>query len=219
VTVDGLDQMQQVSRFLWLPWLRGRVRAQASSAHGDVDYWEGEHDGYRRLRPPVIHRRAMVRLGDAAWLVADRLESTGSHRYRLHWLMPDAPFEWDADELRLALELSAGSYHMAFVTSNPAEDCSFARAEDGSARGWRSPSYFLLEPALSLSLGLRAASTWFWTIFSTERCRTEHRGDALCLEGQRWSARISCPKSPEAPRLCASIAFRTESGESMLISE
>ncbi len=87
VTVDGEDQMKRAGRFLWLPWAQGWVRQQARSAGGALAYWEGEHDGYCRLKAPVVHRRSVVRLGSDHWLVVDALSSTSVHRYRLHWLL------------------------------------------------------------------------------------------------------------------------------------
>ena len=65
------SQMDQAGRFLWLPWLGSEVRRR----HGQrFAYFEGGHDGYRRLSDPVTHRRGIARLGDDHWLVLDSLE-------------------------------------------------------------------------------------------------------------------------------------------------
>src|SRR6185295_1535155 len=82
VTADDLDQMDRAGKFLWLPWLRGRVRCVERSVEGHLAYFEGEHDGYRRLKSPVTHRRAILRLPEGSWLVLDRLTSEGDHGYR-----------------------------------------------------------------------------------------------------------------------------------------
>ena len=38
---------------------------------------QGEHDGYKRLRVPVIHRRTIICMRNKFWLVLDQLLGTG----------------------------------------------------------------------------------------------------------------------------------------------
>src|SRR5439155_22299784 len=75
VTVDAEDQMEQAGPFLWLPWITGHVRSYARSAAGQLAYWEGEHNGYSRLRAPVTYVRGILQLGPESWLVLDQLTS------------------------------------------------------------------------------------------------------------------------------------------------
>jgi len=78
VRVDGLDQSQSGGEFLWLK----KANAACSHWHASAerDEFEGWHDGYTRLRDPVVHRRR-VTLDKRARriLIADRLSMQGTH--------------------------------------------------------------------------------------------------------------------------------------------
>ncbi len=200
VTVDGREQMNRVSRFLWLPWLRGWVSHQQRSRGGNLAYWEGEHDGYCRLRPAVRYRRGIVRLGEAHWLVLDALHSTGEHRYRLHWLSPDFPYDWDDVTGHLTLQMSNSSYHiqvghiqvghMLAAASPNRSVASLVRADPHSPRGWQAPYYSAREPALSLALTTPGRSVLFWTLFGPDTCKVTVDDDNLRITADDWRARI-----------------------------
>lgn len=190
VTVDGLDQMNRVARFLWLPWLQGRVRCRQVSPRKTVSYWEGEHDGYQRLGLSVSHRRGVLRLGEKWWLVLDSLSSHKAHCYRLHWLLLDVSYEWHSDAGHLALYTPAGPYHMQLATLSRDSTYSLVRADQHGPRGWRAPYYDYREPALSLALVAQANSVWFWTLFGPEPCHVTAGGTALELETEQWQGTI-----------------------------
>jgi hypothetical protein len=164
VTVDDLDQMDRVGRFLWLPWLTGRVRAHASSNAGDIAYWEGEHHGYLRLLDPVAHRRALIRLPDERWLVLDALEGGQDHTYRLHWLLPDLPFTWDGVQGSVCLDTPAGPYGVRLGSNSLNRDFSLVRASTDDARGWTSRYYLERTPALSVALRTQGGGVRFWSV-------------------------------------------------------
>jgi hypothetical protein len=76
VEIGGRDQADAFDPFKWLNIPRcGRSAVRLSD---DLDYVEAWHDGYRRLRPAVRHRRAVLGVG-GAWLVIDWLEGKGEH--------------------------------------------------------------------------------------------------------------------------------------------
>ena len=189
VTVDGLDQMDQVGRFLWLPWLHSRVRCAQESPRGLLSYWEGEHDGYRRLKPPVSHRRGILRLANEFWLVLDRLVSREEHSYQLHWLFPAIPHEWDGKTGCLTLHTLVGPYYVQMATLSDSSICSLVPADEHSPRGWRSPYYYCREPALSVDNVVRADSTCFWTLLGPVPSRVVVNEEALRVETPRWLAR------------------------------
>ncbi len=164
VTVDGRDQMDRAARFLWLPWARGRVLLRSRSADGYFSYWEGEHDGYRRLERPVRHRRAVLRIGEEHWVIVDRLISGGTHAYRLHWLLADVPWKVRSGEAALDLTTPEGPYGLRWAGHPERPACSVVRAASGSARGWRAPGYLALEPAVSLELVVSAKTQTFVTL-------------------------------------------------------
>jgi hypothetical protein len=164
VTVDDLDQMDRVGRFLWLPWLTSRVRAQTRSAGGDIAYWEGEHNGYARLPDPIVHRRAVIRLPDERWLILDALEGGHHHSYRLHWLLPDLPVTWDAMRGSVCLDTPSGPYQIHLGSSGLDRDISLVRASTDDARGWMSRYYLERTPALSVALRAQGGSVRFWSV-------------------------------------------------------
>lgn len=167
VTVDGLAQMNRAGKFLWLPWLHGRVDGQQQSADGALAYWQGYHDGYERLPAPVAYQRGIARFGDSSWLVVDDLCSVERHDYRLHWLLADWPFTWHEAEKHLLLETPAGAYHvyMGVIGAETAVS-SLVRADEASPRGWQAPSYYSRSPALSIDLTVTAQAVRFWTWFA-----------------------------------------------------
>lgn len=197
VTADALNQMDRAAKFLWLPWATGRVRHFKHSSGGALAYWEGEHDGYARLEPPVNHRRSVVRLGDEAWLVLDSLESPGVHSYRLHWLLPDLPHDWEESVRRLRLNTDEGPYFLQLGTTAKRARPSIKMADENSPRGWRSPYYNHLERAVSLDLEARAKSVLFWTYFGPEMARLSVQETTLSAEIDRWTAKIVFTEEPD----------------------
>jgi asparagine synthase (glutamine-hydrolysing) len=165
VSVDGLDQMERVGKFLWLPWLKGQVTRFEPSDKENLTHWEGEHDGYRRLKYPVSHRRAILQLPGEKWVMLDKLKSPARHRYRLHWLLMDVPYEWDEERGRLALHTESGPFFVQVGVSALGWEASLVRADSSSARGWHSPYYNYREPALSLAVSVESPACFFWSVF------------------------------------------------------
>lgn len=171
VTVDDLDQMDQAGKFLWLPWIHARATSRPPAESESLPRWVGEHDGYMRLKAPASHQREVHRLSGERWLVRDTLASKAAHQYRLHWLIADLPYEWDAEQGRLQLHTPAGRYYLQIGAVGPAVRYSLVRASPGSSRGWCSPYYYARQPALSIDATVEASSAQFWTLFSPEPCR------------------------------------------------
>jgi uncharacterized heparinase superfamily protein len=86
--VDGAEQSEVWSSF------RVARRARAMDRRTDGQHWaEAGHDGYRRLKGSVTHRR-WVEVRDGHVTVNDRLEGTGFHRAEVFWhLSPGARAE------------------------------------------------------------------------------------------------------------------------------
>lgn len=78
VEVGGRDQADGFDPFMWL---NIPANGLATAEIGDsVQYVEAWHDGYRRLRVPVRHRRGVLGV-PGGWLVVDWLEGYGTHRF------------------------------------------------------------------------------------------------------------------------------------------
>jgi len=86
VVVDGRDQSQMLGLFLWGKRANPRcVRWEPAASGGKVI---GEHDGYSRLKDPVIHRRTLELDGRARTLtIQDDIVAHGNHEIeaRFHW--------------------------------------------------------------------------------------------------------------------------------------
>lgn len=207
VTVDGLDQMNRASKFLWLPWLQSRVCHHQHSPSKQIAYWEGEHNGYQRLPGPVEHRRGILRLGEGWWLVLDRLNSSTEHSYKLHWLLLDAPYEWAKEAGHLTLHVADSAYHVQMATLSGDGTYSLMRADEQSARGWRSPYYNSREPALSFDLVARASTLSFWTLLGPEPGVVEVDDSMLRIRTEHWQALLHMQSDNDEPLIgIASIA-------------
>ncbi|MEW6287964.1 MAG: heparinase II/III-family protein, partial [Chloroflexota bacterium] len=172
VTVDGKDQMTLLSRFTWTDWSKGKVLRH------EEDIWQGEHDGYR----PVSHKRTVMALEGDRWLVIDVLDADEPHRYALHWLLADLPFEQGEDAV--VLRLNERSYKVQVGTTSGSGKFSLVRADPNSTRGWRSRYYGHKEPALSVMLETTQPQVTFWTFFGFEDDVLEAAGSELKINSK-----------------------------------
>jgi hypothetical protein len=169
VMVDRRDQMRRAGRFLWLDWAQASGRSFSTSFSQDhvkfPDFFEGEHDGYRRLG--VKHRRMVQCISEDAWIIVDdllptRKQLTKKHELRLHWLLPDLPFTVTASS-PFAAVLCAERVGVHWnIFSSPSGATSVVRSgknvlvdtlrqdEDADLMGWESPTYGELRSAISL---------------------------------------------------------------------
>ena len=165
LTIEGCDQMTPAGRFLWLDW------AQAEATYTEVDdvghliAAEARHDGYRALG--LTHARRVSVNEKDAWRIEDQLTSHQANpapvKARLHWLLPDWPWQIKGNTLRLK---SPHGWLTITINSAPAPAAlSLIRSGEilhGDAApdpilGWHSPTYGLKQPALALFADLRAA--------------------------------------------------------------
>jgi hypothetical protein len=78
VTVDGVSQSEMLGPFIWGRRARAEQLVWAPGEH--ADFFEGAHDGYRKLG--VRHRRSVVFGRAGYWLLFDHIEGTGRHSVR-----------------------------------------------------------------------------------------------------------------------------------------
>jgi hypothetical protein len=192
VTVDRRDPMKMMTRFTWTDWSKGRVLKQNETT------WQGEHDGYRRLADPVIHRRTVLSLGDDRWLILDHLAASKTHHYALHWLLCDGDFEveepWPHNRILLATLDGKPSDSRILVQvglTGVSGNLSIVRADPNSTRGWRSEYYGHKEPAVSLVLEADLATTCFWSYFGFEGDAVEQRGKSVTIHAEKWNTTIN----------------------------
>ncbi len=171
VLVDRRDQMRRAGRFLWLDWAQASGRsfsAGLSPLNANFpDYFEGDHDGYRRLG--VKHRRIVQCVTEDAWVIVDDLSGAGEHEFRLHWLLPDLPFEVASAPFSTLLFAENARFRCNVFSSAPgtgaiirsgknvARNIVCEDEDDGrELLGWESPTYAELCPAISLLYRVQA---------------------------------------------------------------
>jgi len=186
VTVDGLDQMDRVGRFLWLPWIGAIVEHSLKGKDGRLSYLEGRHNGFERLKHPVRYRRGIVRIGPDHWLVLDDLLSLGTHDYRLHWLLTDVPFVFDEQDGSIVLDLGFERYVIRSGGYGKDITWSLVRGDSQSPRGWVSEYYHDRRPALSLAAHVRSEKQLFYTILGPEPVAVTAMNNELRIEGEEW---------------------------------
>jgi Heparinase II/III-like protein/Heparinase II/III N-terminus len=212
ITVDHRDQMRRAGRFLWLDWAQasGRVwsslqrsrRNHALPNEHCPDYFEGEHDGYKRLG--VMHRRMAHRLHGAGWVIVDDVEGTGEHDVSVHWLVADLPYYVSAvisdapfevvfklrdSEMRWSIYASAAGSSSVIragkgeVTLSGEGSRRWIESVDTQVFGWESLTYGDLRPAISLIHQTRGQLPFRFVtaILTDERCHLEWKDHQLII--------------------------------------
>jgi hypothetical protein len=151
VTADDQDQMASGPRFMWFDWTKADLLNFTKSERGNLEIFQGQHYGYGRLRPPVTHRRAIVRGGDNLWLVIDDLMGTGAHDIACQWLLGSTHASFTEEKNELKWNLKDGPASLRWYAPDFVPTVSMSDEKD-APRGWRSRYYGLKEPALSFEL-------------------------------------------------------------------
>ena len=177
VTVDGRDQMLHWRQFKFLYWTRARLLA--FEARRGLRRVAGEHDGYARHPGRCVHRRDVLMLGDALWIVADTVTGEGDHTARLHWLAGE--FDHAHDGRTLTLATPDGPFTLAVFDGHGTPcDTDVARGVEDPPRGWLSRTYAQRVPVASLAVEHRAALPHTWLTVMGAGAVNVRR------EGARW---------------------------------
>lgn len=141
VTFDGREPMQKVGRFLYLPWPRGSAGWLANETT-----FFATHDGWRKLG--ISHTRRISSPSAGCFTVQDSIVARCSHGARVHWLLGDYRHDFDAAARKITLRTPGGDYAVTWSQG----DATLVRADPKSDRGWWSPYYHHVVPALSLAI-------------------------------------------------------------------
>jgi hypothetical protein len=164
VTVDGQDQADQETGFVWSrPYA---VRVIRNDRHDGILLIEAEHDGYARLDRPVVHRRAICHPDDSVFLVSDHFAGQGVHEFELNWhLHPNAVAKKQGDgwwriengDIVLYMRLMGG------------KDFDLLCGGTDPIKGWYSSQYGIKEACSVLTLTVKGepAETEFVTVICT----------------------------------------------------
>jgi hypothetical protein len=135
VVVDGQDQSVQGGPFLWTRHANALCTEFESGS--DSDLFVGEHDGYKRLRDPVIHQRRIVRSGPEFEL-ADTLKCAGKHSIERCWHF--------SEHCNVSIEGSTviaenGGIKIELVADDPSTQLYSLAGSDRPIGGWVSRNY------------------------------------------------------------------------------
>jgi len=83
LVIDGVSSSEPAGTFAW----NERAEAKKHSWISEVrfDFFEGSHDGYRRLADPATHTRSILYIKNDYWIMRDLVETSGSHKYSLNF--------------------------------------------------------------------------------------------------------------------------------------
>jgi hypothetical protein len=170
--VDGLDQADPQNPFAWANLAEARAERWIT---GEMfDYFVGSHDGYRRLRSPVVHRRFVFSLKSRLLLVRDVAEGRGEHRLEI--------FVHLAPELQHKMQRKNHSFVSAHsgITLLTAEGHGWT--EEVVQQFW-SPAYGRKEPAQVASFSITAKlPAEFVTLFFSYEGSAAEPGELAKIE-------------------------------------
>jgi hypothetical protein len=134
LALDGESSSAPGGTFTWKSVARAQPLRWLS--HERFDYFAGGHDGYERLAAPATHVRSTLFLKRDYWVLHDRVETTGPHRYELRFQF--------ASDAHPAIETEADSVAVRERQPGKAGLEIFAPGSEGAWRqedGWVSSCY------------------------------------------------------------------------------
>ena len=151
VVVDEQEQSEPAGTFQWQTRAQARVCTHFSL--GELEYVEGEHDGYGRLSSPVSHKRRLLYCKPEYWIVVDELRGSGSHTFDFHYHFSpelvldvldvrstqDKPFEIVAHAQDSGL--------LFFFDATSSLRAAVVRGQNAPIQGWVSSRYGVKQPA------------------------------------------------------------------------
>lgn len=135
VVVDGFDQAEQITGFIWEMPYQSRLLRQEQIDNGRV--FEAEHTGYRRLKQPVVHNRRLVYTPQESLLIKDTFSGKGTHDFSVQFcLHPEAHVNQEDGWWRI--ERAGGAIRLKLLDGYEFE---LLQGEENPLAGWYSPAY------------------------------------------------------------------------------
>ncbi len=147
IEVNGQNQSTSGGPFLWTRHARSELLELETAADGEVTGWSAEHDGYRSLDPPLLHRRSVRLASEPRRLeIVDRLETTGGHAFRVAFhLGPEIEARMTEHAVELAWA-SGASTRAATLFLPDGLSWSLSRGASDPVLGWYSPRFGKKQP-------------------------------------------------------------------------
>jgi hypothetical protein len=150
VTVDGLSQSEMLGPFVWGP--RAAPKLEDVAMEGSFDFVAGSHDGYQRLSNPVKHKRVLVLVKPAFFIIVDSLTTRGRHQYEQNFhLNGEASLSTEEGLVRV----SSGGAGFESLLLSPLLARGLGALLSGQEKpivGWRSRVFWQKEPCQCLSI-------------------------------------------------------------------
>lgn len=154
VCVDGLDQSVIGGPFFWSRHATTKVRA-VDLVRGIVD---AEHDGYRRLDDPVVHRRWLIAPpGDPTVVVVDLVEGQSEHDVTVSWPLHPELEVTPVQDGHLVKREGVGVLQLCYAATTPVYTMQ-VKADSESHLGWWSDRLESRTPSWSVGARCRAAA-------------------------------------------------------------
>jgi hypothetical protein len=169
VEVDSRDQSSQEGPFLWGE--RARARCLSWEPRADGGRVSGEHDGYRGLADPVVHRRTLALGGTPpALVVTDEVLARVPHDVAVFFHAAETAGVTRIGEHCFDIRLRSGT---ARLTLDPRLRVELLRGSTNPLGGWVSRGYHRRSPSTTVVGRIRGEGDL------TSTCRVEihrHRG-------------------------------------------
>ena len=152
----------------------------------------------------------MVRwLGDAGWVIVDDVLGAGEHDARLHWLLPDLPFDDSYNPFQVVLTSKNARFRWSIFASSPGTPAIVRQGKSSSPEiaseiagadlpllGWESPTYGELRPAVSLLYHARTQLPlrFVTVVLADDQCQIENEDGWLiisCREAELYRVTLS----------------------------
>lgn len=147
--VDRIDQSETTGPFLWGSKATAHLLRFENTSQNVII--EAEHDGYRRLPDPVIHRRTIVfDRATGALHIEDMFQCGARHEIELFFHMHE-----DAAILRACnddVQVGWHGYRIAFSSPDRKARWDVVRGSENPRLGWRSSQFNQKQPIATLRI-------------------------------------------------------------------
>ncbi|MBI4465240.1 MAG: alginate lyase family protein, partial [Acidobacteria bacterium] len=160
-TVDYREQSETGRTFSWKQIAQTRLCQQITRF--GIEYVEGEHDGYCRLPQGIVHRRGVLHCRPHCWVIVDRFQGEGRHRFDLHYHFPsEAEVSFcEGSEINPEIDLLARAESAnlrLFLCSSAPQKAEIISGRTKSIQGWVSRRYGERKPAPTLAVSMESSA-------------------------------------------------------------
>jgi hypothetical protein len=146
IRIDGQDQSVSVGRFQWSHVAHCHVEGKRNS--DELVELEAFHDGYKRLRDPVIHRRCLrLFKGSKKLLICDHLEAVSDHDVEMFFHFSENCHVEQTGFNSFVAEIHKMRLHVKLDTHLVPE---LVRGSEKPILGWISRTYGVKVPSFTL---------------------------------------------------------------------